>query len=76
MKNSIAGMIVATVALFGMGAAFASEQPAMDKTEIQAELKKLQKAAGAGEISHKAYNVRKKDLMAALESQQVGEAKK
>lgn len=76
MKNSIAGMIVAAVALFGMGAAFASEAPTKTKSEIQLELKKIQKAAGAGELSSKAYNARKKELMAALESQQVGEAKK
>lgn len=76
MKNSIAGVIVAAVALFGMGAAFAVEVPNMTKVEIQAELKKIQKAAGAGELSTKAYNNRKKELMAALESQQVGEAKK
>jgi hypothetical protein len=59
-----------------MGAAFASETAPQAKTEIQAELKKLQKAVGAGEMTSKAYNIRKKELMAALESQQIGDAGK
>ncbi|MBM3514037.1 MAG: hypothetical protein FJX59_10005 [Alphaproteobacteria bacterium] len=76
MKNTVTGIIVAAVALFGMGAAFATEAPTMTRTEIQAELKKIQKAAGAGEMSSKTYNVRKKELTAALAAQQIGEAKK
>ena len=78
MKNSIATLIVAGVAMFGMGAAFATEPAPQSAVEIRAELKKLQKAVGAGEISSKAYNTRKRELTAALEgqTQQVGEAKK
>ena len=76
MKSFIAALVVSTVALYCVGTALASEPMApIAKIEIQAELKKLQAAVGAGEMSNKEYNARKKALAAAA-AQQTGEAKK
>jgi predicted secreted protein len=59
---------IALVLSLGLAAPFAasateSAKPAITK-EVQAELSKLKKAVGAGEISAKEYQVRKAALLA------------
>ena len=79
MKTSISMIIVAALSIFGVGAALASEtaqKPAVEQTDVKVELKKLLKAAGAGEISMKEYNIRKQALLATEQAQQIGDASK
>ena len=73
MKTALSA--IAIVAVLGFAPAYAAGGPTVT-TEIQAELKRLQQSVGAGEMSSKEYNIRKKELMADLKAQQAADAKK
>jgi predicted secreted protein len=63
MSKSTA-LIAAVVLSLGLAAPMASAaEGAKSNTEVQAELKALKKAVGAGEISMKEYNARKAALL-------------
>lgn len=68
--------ILAIAAFAAFSAPVAQAATAQGEASVQLELKKLKEMAGNGQISMKKYNERKKELMAQIEGQQVGEAKK
>ncbi|MDX2225344.1 MAG: hypothetical protein SFV21_21495 [Rhodospirillaceae bacterium] len=81
MKRIVASALVYGLAAFGVVEAVnAAETTAkaapVEQIDVKAELKKLKKAAGAGEISMKEYNIRKQALVAGQQDQQTAEAGK
>lgn len=62
-----------TIVSIAVAAAFALSAPAFageTSPSVQQQLKELTKMVGAGEISSKDYNKRKRELLASAEAQQ------